>query len=285
MSLSIALAACAVCAAPAPAAPDVVVTPEAAPSVAMDASVDARVGGLAIGAGSEQARIDERRVEARLGVTFVPAVRVWVGVPVLFRSFAREDVDVTSTVLGDVEAGVDATLVDDREGLRERLWIAPLVKFPTAPVAHDPRGEALPSGLQPGCSSVMPALSIFHAFGERFWNVRVFGGLALPFAIRDAPHRGAQVTLGGDFEVRPFPAMTLRLGSRWLLEPSGEGARGETEPDSGGATHYVSAGVDVSIRGQLSAGLGLDAPLGAALRGDQSPSPIVGLRAGGRWEL
>lgn len=72
---------------------------------------------------------------------------------------------------------------------------------------------------------------------------------------------------------------------KWVLEATGDDGTGASEPDSGGLIGYASAGIDVDVRERFSAGVSVDVPAVRALLGDQEPTPIVGLRVSGRWDL
>mgnify|MGYP001209361871 CR=1 FL=1 len=276
-----AVLACAVCAAPAPT-PDAISTSDA---IAMEASAEARVGGLTIGRADEARGVLERRLEARVGVRPIPELSVSAGVPVLFRSFDLQGEESSSVVAGDVEILGNAILLDDRGALEHHLSLAPIVKLPTAPVENDAQGEPLESNLQPGCSSIVPIVSAFYAFGQTVWTVRFGGGVNIPFPVRNAPHRGALGSIVAEAELRPVSALALRTGSKWLIEATGVGADDRAEESSGGITGYLSAGIDVRWADQLSAGVGVDIPVLKALRGDQDPTPIGSLRIAGQWDV
>ena len=252
----------------------------------MDASSELRVGGLTLAADSELARgVVERRLESRLGVTPVPEVHLAVGVPVLYRSLTLAEARLDSTQLGDVEISGAFRLLEAAGALTHRVWLTPFVKLPTAAVQLDPSGEALPSNLQPGCSSVVPSVGAQYVFEQRSWQVALSGGVMLPFVIRDAPHRGALTSLAAPTSLTAWQPLRVTVGMKWLLEATGDDGSGNSEPNSGGLIGYAAAGVDVDVRGYFSAGAGIDVPLVQALLGEQEPTPIVSLRISGSWDL
>lgn len=252
----------------------------------MEATADVRSGGLTLDADSADAQgVYERRLESKIEVSPIPEVRVGVGVPVLFRTLELSDEVRSANVLGDVELVGRFRLFEARGGAAHHVWLTSFVKFPTAPIQLDLEGDALPSNLQPGCSSVVPSVGAQYVFGQPLWQVVLGGAIALPFAVREAPHRGALTNLVANVVVTPWEALQLSAGMKWLLEATGDDGTGEGEVSSGGLTGYAAVAIDVDVLDHLRAGASLDVPVVEALRGDQSPTPIFGLRVSGRWDV
>lgn len=269
---------CAVCAAPT-AAPDSASAPS--PTITMDISADIRVGGVALG----EDAVFERRVESVVGVTPIPELRIWVGMPVLFRTLELRDFEQLTTVPGDLEVAADAQVYRDAEGLHHRLLLSPAVKAPTAPVQRGIDEEALPSGLQPGCSSVVPRIAVSYMFGEGVWSLQSMAALSVPFAVREAPHRGVQAVLASSVVLEPWRSLAFRVGSMWLFEATGSDALGKAEANSGGVTGYASFAMEARWLSNLTASAGLDIPVIQSLRGEQEPTPIGSVRVSGSWDL
>ncbi|MFO0547468.1 MAG: hypothetical protein U0271_03715 [Polyangiaceae bacterium] len=277
--------ACAVCANPNLATQD-----GTSAKVQMGTSMEVRAGGLGVGP-ADAMRVDEMRFESGLSFQVLPELELSASVPFLLRSYEfGDDRTGLELVMGDVGISAFARVMErfaphGMATLHHRVWLAPTIKFPTAPAVEDPSGVFLPSNLQPGCSSVVPQIAAVYELGEALWAVRFGGGAAIPFAVRDAPHRGPYATAVVEADLRPVPDLGLRLGWKWLFEATGSDATSESEPDSGGLIGYLSASVDARYGATLYASAGVDVPLVLALRGEQSPTPIVMLRFGGRWDL
>lgn len=270
---------CTVCAAPTSATPDSA-TPTSA-TITMDMSADVRVGGTALG----QDAVFERRIDSVVGVTPIPELRIWGGMPVLFRTLELAGVEQTATVPGDLEVGADAQVYRDDEGLHHGLTLMAAVKAPTAPVQLRTDDEALPSGLQPGCSSVVPRIAVSYLFGEGVWSLQSTASLSVPFVVRDAPHRGVQATLASSVVLAPWRSLAFRLGSIWLFEATGSDALNKAEADSGGVTGYTSLALEARWSSTLIAMAGIDVPVVQSLRGEQAPTPIGSLKVTGSWDL
>lgn len=278
MALPAILLGCSVCVAPS-APPDSASAQSS--SVAMEAAVDVKAGGTRV----EHSSVLERRVEPIVSVQATRAVVISVGVPVLFRDYDRAGETSSAVVPGDASISADVRLVNVEDGLSHRVWLSPEIKAPTAPVATDAEGAPDASALQPGCSSVMPRLAALYAFGQGLWTVQLRGSIAIPFAVREAPHRGTLATAGADVVIDPWSAAALRLGAWWLFETSGADERGESDPSSGGVTGYATIAVEARWTSYLRASASVDLPVVRALAGDQGPTPIGSFRLTGHWDI
>ncbi len=278
MALPAILLGCSVCVAPSAPADS---TGQSSGAVAMEAAVDVKAGGTRVGDSS----VLERRVEPIVSVQATKSVVISVGVPVLFRDYERDGDTSSAIVPGDASLSADVRLVDIGGPVSHRVWLSPEIKAPTAPVALDEQGDPDASALQPGCSSVMPRLAALYAFGQDVWTVQLRSSIAIPFAVREAPHRGTLATAGADVVIDPWNAAALRLGTWWLFETSGADATGESDPDSGGVTGYATIAMEARWTSYLRASASVDLPVVRALSGDQGPTPIGSFRLTGHWDV
>lgn len=272
--------ACTVCANPSPVSAD----GSAGDKIEMEASIDARVGGTAVGSGSDRIELVERRLEARFAIRPVDAVELAIGMPVLFRTLRSPDARWVAVEPGDLDLQVNATLYADPSPLRHSVFMTGVIKFPTAPVAEDPGGALLASNLQPGCSSVIPGLGGAYELGWDIWSFQFGAALLLPIVVREAPHRAASVRQTSTARVRPFRALSFVAGWTWLVEAVGQDQFDSGETDSGGVAGLTTLAIEAGGQGRVTASMGLDIPVVAALRGAQEPTPIGFVRIGVRWD-
>jgi len=252
---------------------------------AVGASVEARAGSITVGRGASRLDISERRLEPRLSYAYDDTIGVSVGVPVLVRAIRSESMDRVDVEPGDLDAWVTGSLLRQGTSLRQTASVGGVIKAPTANVALDELGDPLPASAQPGCSSLVPGASVAYALWWDRWSLSVSGALTVPFAVREAPHRGVLVTHASTLEVRPVREVGIAAGWLWIVESVGQDENGSGEPDSGGFVARVTAGVTVGRPELLEVSAGIEVPVVSVLGGDQAVGPIGMVRAGGTWEL
>lgn len=244
-------------------------------------AVDARAGALRSGNAS---RLRELRLEASVHVAPFDGYRFRLALPALVRSLTAPGSDGASRLTaGDLTASVDAEIERSTRELFGRSWRRVLVltaglALPTAPVATDSRGEALPSIFQPGCNAVTPEVELSYRFTDARFTFALGPRARLPLPVREAPHRGAVVGVGASVQWQPHVRFAARLVTSARLELEGADARGRGDGLSGGFFGYLSPELIVRPTTSTTLTAGVYAPILQITRGGQFESAVFATR-------
>jgi hypothetical protein len=268
--------ACAVC-----ATADPTLTPPESGSAFRNrllTTLDVREGSASAGG----VRVDDRRLE--LAATYAPTATLLMtlAVPALYRGIStgagtgQSATDIDRASLGDVELRVrtvrSRTLAG---GARQRFGVLAVLKGPTAPLQADGTGALLPSVLQPGCSSIVPAAGMDYAIAHGQWSGYGSISLWLPIPVRAAPHAGDSLRAGARVQWQPLHVLALRAGPSVRLDTAGELAGGGTDPNSGGLIAYAAGELVASLATDFVVEVGALYPALQLLRGDHHEGPIA----------
>lgn len=255
-------AACAVCSSGVP------VAPTESPAGRVTLTLEGRAGAAEVAGW----RVDERRLELLGSYDFRNGIGIDAGLPALWRTLSDRGRAPTEAVsLGDVETRVRYS--PWRTGF-STLTIFGGAKWPTAPVAEID-GAPLSAGLQPGCSSIVPLLGaqLVHSTGG--WTFAGIGQLQLPFSIREAPHPGDSIRLGGTIERRLARWVSTRASLSLRLETGGELREGVPDPNTGGAVLYAGTEAVFRPASRFTLTTGLTFPVVQGWQGSRRETPVL----------
>lgn len=241
-------------------------------------SVDGRAGTMHAGG---YALVD-RRAEA--GASYAPHAQVLFGmyVPMLVRDVAAAGSATSTRVLGDIELRLAASSAVRRVGFaRQQFGLLFDLGLPTAPAQRGANGEFLPSTMQPGCNSVVPAPGFFYRLVRAAWSFYTSAHVTFPMPVRQAPHQGNYLRNLATLQYQPMASFALRAGLDTRLEAKGETRCGDGQVDqnSGGLLAFAVAQIVVAPASDLVITGGVHAPLVQATFGDRRLGPIVGVNA------
>jgi hypothetical protein len=223
----------------------------------------------------------DRRLELSGTYAPTPSSLLTVAVPALARDVSAlaptGASDVTRTSLGDVELRFRTVRARTLSGgARQRYGVLAALKLPTAPLESDGEGALLPSVLQPGCSSIVPAAGLDYAIAHGAWSATGSVSLWLPIPVRTAaPHAGDSLRAGARVQWQPLTVLAVRAGPSVRVDTAGELAGGGTDPNSGGIIAYAAGELVASVATDFVVQVGALYPALQLLRGDHHEGPVA----------
>jgi hypothetical protein len=136
----------------------------------------------------------------------------------------------------------------------------------------------LPTELQPGCSGIEPLFGVAYTAGRGRWSGEASALVALPLALRDAPHTGDSLRFGGSMQLQLRDALAARLGLRARVDSSGEISTGVVDLNSGGFVAYVAPEISARPMTDVVASIGLTIPVVQLWLGAHRESSTLGVR-------
>jgi len=163
--------------------------------------------------------------------------------------------------------------------LSRRLTISAGVKLPTAPLERDPSGALVHPDLQPGCSSIVPLVSMSYAWASSLWSAWTGASLLLPVAVREGAHSGDSLRASFTMQLQPSRVLATRLGVFGRLDSTGE-LDGEVVRRSGGASVHVAPEIVLSPATDVVVSFGAAFPVVQEMRGYRATTPVLLASAG-----
>jgi hypothetical protein len=178
-------------------------------------------------------------------------------------------------VLGDVELRASHTAYASAPAnVMRRLTVSAGLKLPTAPLERDPSGTLVHPDLQPGCGSIVPMLSISHAWSSSLWSAWTGASILFPVAVRDGSHPGDSLRGSITMQLQPSRILATRLGAHGRLDGAGE-LDGEVVRRSGGASVHVAPEIVLSPRQDVVVSAGASFPVVQEMRGYRATAPVL----------
>lgn len=243
-------------------------------------------------------RVVELRVQPGLAMAVGPATILSGEVPLLARSLSldaratgaapassssgaplppREAATASSraSMLGDVELRASHTAWKSAPAnVTRRLTVSAGLKLPTAPLERDPAGALVHPDLQPGCGSLVPLLSLSHAWTSSLWSAWTGASILFPIAVRAGSHAGDSLRGSFTMQLQPSRILATRLGVHGRLDGTGE-LDGEVVRRSGGASVHVAPEIVVSPTADVVVSAGASFPLVQEMRGYRATAPVL----------
>ena len=162
-------------------------------------------------------------------------------VPLLRRSVTYTSLAEDQTfTLGDVEVFAKAFVYRDRTfAPHHLLGLLGGMRFPTAPIQRDARGQLLSTDAQPGLGAYTVMAGASYAFFSRPWASYVSATAYVPLVSRKDLQPGTSFRASAALQYQPFLWGAVRLGVDGRLDrPTHEDGR--RDPDSGGFIGFLS---------------------------------------------
>jgi hypothetical protein len=194
-----------------------------------------------IGAGADELRLSEQRLDAQLAWAPHPRLFLIAGLPVLWRDVTYAETRHRSTEgVGDAELRAKVFVYRDRAfAPRHLVALTGGVKLPTGTLQRRTDGRLYPIELQPGTGSTDLLAGVSHAFFAFPWSSYASAQLLWPTAGMSG-YRGSRSlrgTLAGQRHLGT--AVAVRLAAEARLDGRAR-ENGAMAPDSGGLIGFVT---------------------------------------------
>lgn len=220
-------------------------------------------------------RVVELRLVPGAAIALDEDVLLSAELPLLRRSLVSEGAAPRLTadrlMLGDFEAR--ASYVGYRTRAH-RLSFHGSAKAPTAPIDRDPSGGFVPTDLQPGCGSIVPAVGATYTVTGPLLTLWTSASLLMPVSVRGGPHPGDSLRASATAQLQPHRLLAGRASVHGRLDSAGD-VDDRVDPRSGGASVFLASELVASPVDDLVVSVGAAFPLVQETRGHRVTAPIA----------